>query len=110
MKEISVLVKASPVGDDRIGEIYSNPLIGTEAQAVEVGMQILWGFFHSREQNSISVPYTSGIKDSSKVTLSVGALPPGRTSYRVTNMTITVTGQIRKVRMALDLEGRYAVR
>ena len=103
---ISVIVRKSGTTEERRGKAIQNDLIKTNAQAVVIGTQSLFSFYHTRKKRDISgVPYI-GVKDGEIAVVDVLSISNSNITHRVTGTKISInikTG----IREIVSLEGDY---
>lgn len=103
---ISIVVQKSGTTEERRGDSVQNDLITTNAQAVIIGKQKIFSFFHSRTKRGISgIPYT-GVKDGELAQIDVASISPANVIHRITGTQITVTLS-QGIRENISVEGNY---
>ena len=103
---ISVIVRKSGTTEERRGRAIQNDLIVTQAQAVVVGTQELFSFYHTRKKRDITgVPYV-GAKDGELAVIDVLSISPPNIIHRVTGTKISINVG-RGIKEVISLEGDY---
>lgn len=101
---ISVLVQMSGTVLRQGGHIQRD-LISTETQAIEVGTQDVFSFFHSKKLRRINVPYI-GVLDGSIASVEVLSISNKSINHRIIGTDISLSLE-RGVQESISLEGDY---
>ena len=103
---ISIVIQKSGTTEERRGKAIQNDLIVTEAQAVVVGIQSLFSFYHTRKKRDVSgIPYI-GVKDGEVALIAVMSISESNIIHRVTGTKISIDLQS-GIREVVSLEGDY---
>ncbi len=103
---ISVVVQKSGTTEERRGASVQNDLINTDAQAVVIGKQKIFSFFHTRTVRNISgIPYI-GVKDGELAQIDVASISPANIIHRITGTQISITLS-QGIRENISVEGNY---
>ncbi len=102
---ISIVVQISGSGEEKQGGHVQNDLIISEGQAVIVGTQELFSFYHSRKQREVKTSYKN-IMDGGIVSVEVLSVSSKTTMHRILEHSISITKEKGAVSTIL-LEGDY---
>lgn len=102
---ISIVVQISGSGEERRGGHVQNDLIISDSQAVIIGTQKLFSFYHGKKQREIKIPYQD-IKDGDIVSVEVLSISNKTTMHRVMEHEISIS-KSRGVISTVSLEGDY---
>lgn len=103
---ISIVVQKSGTLEERRGDSVQNDLIATEAQAVKIGTQKIFSFYHTRTIRIISgIPYV-GVLDGQLAQIEVSSISPANFIHRITNINITIKLD-KGIKEVITVEGQY---
>lgn len=102
---ISIVVQISGSGEEKRGSHVQNDLIVSDSQAVIVGTQKLFSFYHSKKERDIKTPYLN-IVDGDIISIEILSIANNTTMHRVIEHTISISGE-KGVTSSISLEGDY---
>jgi hypothetical protein len=92
--------------EERRGDSVQNDLITTEAQAVNIGKQVIASFYFTRTARSISgIPYV-GVKDGELALIDVQSISTPNFIHRITSNQISISLS-KGIREIISVEGEY---
>ena len=104
--QVARIVKMS--GITKIYDEYQNDLIDSDDQAVRFGLQKIFPFYYGYKQASINAPFED-VMDGEIASIDANIISENARRYRVTSVNITFESEPKKVRIALETEGDYAI-